>query len=179
MSPSLLCQPKPNAVPGQASYIGYDPRDDDFDGLRVGFWKNSTGTLNDSDANKLALTDQLGWQFDFSTEPGTPFFTGYMDLSGDAMADWIGAGKSKACYFAVNLVDGAALSPVFDQKGNTNSVVYSTTDDGVGNGINNLGIAPQVTLPFQALDIATGELYALTRTAPGVLEWTWINQPAP
>ncbi len=156
-----LVKPKPNFATGQSSaYEGYDPRDDDFDGLRVGFWKDSTGTLSDSDPNKLALTDQLGWTFDPDTDPDAPFFYGYIDLSLEVMANWIADAKSKGCYFAVNLVAGAALSPVFDQKGSANSIVYAATDDGIGAGVDMLDAIPIINLPCK-FKAANGHIYLI------------------
>lgn len=170
-----LVQPDADSPPGTIQYeiadvVGV------YDGLRVGFWKASTGTIGDEDTNVLALTDQLGWSYNTTDDPSYPYFEGVINTHTQEMADWIGSESSKTAFFAVNLVIGSTLYPVLDQYGGSkNATINAATDAGGGVPVSMTGGVPIVKLPVQFLDEATGELYALTRTSAGVLSFTWIN----
>jgi len=169
-----LVQPSPTFVPGSAAYQTYDASD--FDGIRVGFWSASTGTLDDSDDYLLALTPHTDWT-PGTDDDGDDYFDGDLNTFTAQMASHIGAAAYKAAYFAVNLVDGTTLRPVFDQKqGATNVIVNSATDDGSGTlPVDMTEAIPTTTLPWHVVDPGSGEIYALTRTSAGVLEWSWLN----
>ncbi len=173
----FLVQPATDFVQGRASYEGFDSTG--YDGLRVGFWKDSTGTLHDSDANQLVLVDQLGWTYD-NSDPDNQFYVGLIDLRTQEMADWIGLAKSKGCYFAINLVAGADLYPVYDQRNNTNATVYAATDDGTGNGINTQARPPLLTLPLQIKSPSTGHIFVMEEEVgdPPTIKFTCLN-PVP
>ncbi len=125
-----LVQPVTDVVPGLNEYEAFDSTG--YDSIRVGIWKDSTGTLDDSSEYVLALAPSESWTYDDSN-PDYPVFTGQLNCNTAEMAAFIGADTHKAAYFAVNLVAGAVLHPVFDHRlGATNCTVNSATDDASG-----------------------------------------------
>lgn len=169
-----LVQPVSNALPGSNSYEAFDATG--YDGLRVGIWSASTGTLGDEDANVLALTDQLGWAY-VTSDPDNPYFAGTFNTLTQQVADWIGTATSKAAFFAANLTNGTALSPVLDQKGGVNVTLYAGTDGGGGVPIDMTQLVPLVGLPLQFKNPATGHIFAIVESAssPPTLEFVCLN----
>lgn len=169
-----LVQPVSDSIPGVTSYEAFDAGD--YDGLRVGFWNNSTGTIGDEDANNLALTDQLGWAY-ITTDPDYPYFAGVINTFTDQVAAHIGSANNKRAYFAVNLVLGLVLTPVFDHKNGENVNLLSATDGGGGVPIDMTGLVPLITLPLQFKNPVTGHIFAMTETEddPPTLQYTCLN----
>lgn len=171
-----LLQPNPEFIPGRPSYEIFDTSS--FDGLRVGIWSDSTGTLDDSAEFLLALTPHTGFTAT-TDDDGDACFDGSFNTFTQQMADHIGEDTHAAAYFAVNLVSGTTLYPVFDQKqGATNVIVNAATDDGSGDlPVDMTETIPTTTLPWHVIDPGSGEIFALTRTSSGVLEFVWLNPP--
>lgn len=159
------------ASPGRA----YDTIDyTAWDSLRLGLWSASTGYSGDSDSFLLALTDTLGWTLETDAD-GYEFFSGEFNVNTIQVADFLAGQRSRAAFFAVNLVSGNQLCEVFDHRGSQNATIYSATDEFSGVAIDVTQPVNQIRLPLQILDPDSGELYALTRVSPGVLQWVWQN----
>lgn len=166
-----LVQPVAESIPGQQEYEAYDSTGYS---LRVGIWSSSTGTLGDEDALALALTDQTGWTYNTSVA-GFPYYTGTFNTYTSEMASLIGSSNSASAYFAVNLTAGGILFPVYDHRGANNVTVLSATDGGGGAPVDMTSSTPRITLPLEILDPGSGELFAITRTSSGVLEFSFIG----
>jgi hypothetical protein len=168
-----LVQEVAGAFPGEARYEAFDITG--FDSIRLGFFSASTGTIGDSGDYLLAIASQDVWDYD-ATDPDAPFFTGSLNTYTTQVADWIGTAAFKAAYFCLNLVAGTNLHPVYDQRnGGTNCIINAATDEGGGVPVNVTTTPHLVTLPWHFLDPGSGEVYALTRTAPGTLTFVWLN----
>lgn len=168
-----LVQPVADSVPGEEQYEIFDSTS--FDGLRIGFWSSTTGTLGDSPSFVLALTPQTDLIYVADTYS---YYQGEISLYTQQIAAAMGSNSTLSAYLAVNLVDGATLYPVYDHEGgSTNVVINSATDEGGGLPIDVHATVPNVDLPVHFTDAASGEVYALTRTAAGVLEFVWLNPP--
>lgn len=169
-----LVQPAAETIPGKVSYEPFDPTG--YDGLRIGIWSNSTGALGDSGDTILALTPHTGFTYN-TADPDDPYYSGTFSTYTEEIATWFGTAKTKGAYLAVNLVSGTTLTRVFDHKnGATNCTLNTATDDGSGDLPVDLSTAvPTTTLPWHIHDPASGEVYALTRTSAGVLEFVWLN----
>ena len=147
-----------------------------WDSIRLGLWSASTGYSGDSDTFLLALTDTLGWALETDAD-GYEYFAGDFNVNTTQVADFLAGQRTRAAFFAVNLVAGNELSEVFDHRGNHNATLYSATDEFSGTAIDVTQPVNQIRLPLQILDPDSGELYALTRVSPGVLQWVWQNAP--
>lgn len=174
-----LVQPTASATPNQPAYEPFD--DTDYDGIRMGIWSDSTGTLDDSSTYVLALTLHAGFTKN-TDDAEDPYWEGQLNCYTEQVADFIQDAtnhQTRAAYFAVNLVSGTTLSRVYDHRdGRTNCVLNSATDDGSGDlPVDMTTVIPTVTLPWHFRDAATGEVYALTRTSAGVVEFVWVNPP--
>lgn len=174
-----LVEPDTSAAPNLPAYTAFD--DSDYDGIRLGIWSDSTGTMDDSSTYVLALT--LHSAFTKNTDDAAdPYWEGQLNCYTQQVADFIQAAsgnKTRAAYFACNLVSGTTLSRVYDHKGGrTNCVLNSATDDGSGDlPVDMTTAIPTVALPWHFTDATSGETYALTRTSAGVLTFVWINPP--
>ena len=144
-----------------------------YDGLRVGFWPTSPGT----DANQLTLTDQTGWTYN-EGDADNPYWEGNINLLTDAITTWLNGECDATCYFAVNLVSGADLYPVFDQKNcAVNFTIYERTDPGSGNGTNMTGAIPMLPLPTLLGPDSNGKIWRIDGISgsPPTLDITCIN----
>lgn len=173
-----LLQPNPDAIVGSVAattqqYSTYDLTG--FDGVRLGLWSNSTGTLDDSSGYLLALTPHTGFTLT-EDEDGNECFEGEFNTFTQQIADWLGAAQTKAAYLACYLVSGVTLTKVYDQQnGQTNALVNSATDD--GSGILPIDMTQEIPLiPFPChFRASSGNVYALEETSPGVVQWVWLN----
>lgn len=177
-----LVEPNPDFITGQPVIEQYSAFDvSSYAGIRLGIWDNSTGTLNDSGANVLALTAQENWTY-VTTAPLLPYFSGTVNTLTEEMEAHIGSSNSKAAYFAINLVRDTDLFPVFDHRSTSNIIVYSATDDGGGVlPIVITGAAARIPLPMQFGPDADGLVWVLsTWLEAGVPAWSFacINPPA-
>lgn len=138
-----------------------------FDGIRAGVWPTSAGT----DANLLTLTDQTGWTYN-TDDADNPYWSGTLNFATTQIATWIGTDATKGAYFAVNLVKGADLYPVYDQTGATNITILQATDPGSGSGTDMTGVLPKLQCPFQV--VKGGLVYVVDINGSGLLEATAI-----
>lgn len=172
-----LVQPATSYTPNSPAYTAFD--DSDYDGIRVGIWSDSTGTLSDSSTYVLALTLHAGFTKN-TDDAADPYWEGQLNCYTQQVADFIQGAtdhKTRAAYFACNLVSGSTLSRVYDHRGgSTNCTLNSATDDGSGDlPVDMTTVIPTVALPWHFRDAASGEIYALSRTSAGVVEFVWVN----
>ena len=69
---------------------------------------------------------------------------------------------------------GVITTLVFGEKNPI--TIFAQGDEGGDVPVNILSGVPLFLLPLQFKDVASGEIYALTRTSQGVLQFVWINQ---
>jgi hypothetical protein len=172
-----LVEPATTFSPNSPAYTAFD--DTDYDGIRLGIWSDSTGTLSDSATYVLALTPHTGFTKNIA-DSEDPFWEGTLNCYTQQVADFVQAAsgnKTRAAYLACNLVSGSTLTRVFDHRaGATNCTLNSATDDGSGDlPVDMTTAIPTVTLPWHFRDAASGEIYALSRTSAGVVEFVWVN----
>lgn len=167
-------RPATSSLPGATTYEAITLTD--YLGPRIGIWSSSTFTSSDSDTYVLALAVHTDFTLN-EDDADDPYYTGTFNTDTEEIAA-LGSDKTTAAYFACGLVRTAdlAIERVYDHKGATNCTVYSATDDGSGTlPASAAGATRLVPLPLSVEDVATGEVYELTRTAEGVLTWVWTN----
>lgn len=142
-----------------------------YSGVRIGLWTNSTFTDADSASLLLALATDLTLNDD---DDDDHYFTGRLNLSTTEIAAL--TGKVKACYLAISLVNpDLSFTTIYDHKNTTNATLYSATDDGFAAMPGSASATAPIRLPIRLLDVPSGEIFELTRTAPGVLTFVWTN----
>jgi hypothetical protein len=163
-------QPSSDSITGLPAY---EPADlADYNGPRFGVWSNSTFTEADSTSLLLGLCATFTLD---ETDPDDPFYTGTIDLNTSEVAEL--SGKTSSAYCAVSLVrtSDLALIPIFDHRGSANCTLYSASDDGFAAIASSATSNRPIPLPVTFVDEDSGEVYELTRTSAGVIEFVWTN----
>ena len=168
-----LVQPVSSPIPGSDSYEIFDASE--FEGLRLGLWKGTTGTLGDAPALLLALADQLNWNL-VQDDDGDDCWEGTLNCNTTQVETYLGGASSKRAYLAVNLTSGTELHEVYDHRGGTqNCTINSATDEFSGVAIDITAAVSTITLPLQIINPVNGHVFALSETSDGVLTWVWTN----
>lgn len=168
--------PNPDAIVGSvnsqfAQYVAAS--ETGFAGCRLGLWDGTNFTDGSSGDGLFALATELTLN---TTDAEDPFWEGDFDLQTTEIAAL--TGQSASVYFTVTRVNtDLSLTAVYDQRGSTNAVIYSATDDGFASLSSAASARIPVKLPLRMLDEASGEIYEITRVSAGVVQFVWANPP--
>lgn len=136
---------------------------------RVTIASQATGTGGDEDTYVLAKIREA----DFTWDADQSGFTANLPLNTTQMEAAIGTGESVVAEFEVRWSIGGNLSTLL--AGPKNAVtIYANADEGSDPAVDIVDGVQRFTLPMQFRDPVSGELYALTRTAPGVLSFDLV-----
>jgi hypothetical protein len=137
--------------------------------LRVTVSQKATGTAGDENEWLLAKLREA----DFTWDAAQSGFTAVLNLNTVQMQNYIAAAESCQAEFEVRYSKGGALSTLL--PGPKNKVtIWANDDEGADVAVDILLGVPTFTLPVQFRDPASGELYALTRTAPGMVAFDLV-----
>lgn len=166
-----LLQRPANFVPGSTAYETLDGAADCS--FRLGIWRNSTGTLDDSDTFKVAFAPESNWTWN----PDEECFDGSFNCRTQELADALGTGRSGTFFFAAGFTPpGESMQIAFDHRnGEKNCTVLSATDDG-GNAPTSVIDDSQMFLsPFYLKNSVSGKIVALTVAEDGTFSTPVIN----